>query len=59
MLVWSERTLEKLGGDGGELRAKQLRFALQMMQFFYSLMMGGDAIADGVPLQQYLGPLSL
>ena len=59
VLVWSERTLAKLGGDGGELRAKQLRFALQMMQFLYSLMMGGGAIADGVPLQQYLGPLSL
>ena len=28
-----------------------------MMQFFYTLMMGGDAIIDGVPLQQYLGPL--
>ena len=24
MFVWSERTLAKLGGDGGELRAKQL-----------------------------------
>ena len=25
---------------------------------FYSLLMGGDAIIDGVPFQQYLGPLS-
>ena len=28
VFVWSERTLAKLGGGGGELRAKQLRFAL-------------------------------
>jgi hypothetical protein len=51
--VWSERTLAKVGED----EEKRLRFILQMMQFFYSLMMGQDAIYDGIPFRQYLGPL--
>ena len=59
VFVWSERTLAKLGGGGGELRAKQLRLVLQMMQFMYTLMMGANAIVDGVLFQQYLGPLEL
>ena len=50
VLVWSERTLVKLDGSGGELQ-----FALQLMQFLYSMMMGGDDIAYGVPFQHYLG----
>ena len=57
VFVWSERTLAKLGGGGADLRAKKLRLAFQMMQFMYALMMGKGAIADGVPLAQYLGPL--
>ena len=57
MFVWSERTLAKLGGGGGDVRAKKLRLALQMMQFLYTLMMGSDAIVDGVPFAQCLGPM--
>ena len=51
--VWTVRTLMKLGPD----RDKRMRFLLQMMQLFYSLMMGKDAIVDGVPFQQHLGPV--
>ena len=51
--VWTERTNCKLGED----REKRSRFAFQMMEFFYSLLMGGDAIINSVPFQQYLGPL--
>ena len=57
MCVWSQRTLTKLGGGGADLRAKKLRLALQMMQFVYALMMGKAAIADSLPLAQYLGLL--
>ena len=57
MYVWSQRTLTKLGGGGVDLRAKKLRLALQMMQFVYALMMGKAAIADSLPLAQYLGLL--
>ena len=46
--------MAKLGHD----REKQMRFLFQMMHLFYSLLMGGDAIIDGVPFQQYLGPLN-
>ena len=53
IFIWSERTLSKLGDD----KEKRVRFLLQMMQFLYSLMMGRDAITEGVPFQQYLGPL--
>jgi hypothetical protein len=28
-----------------------------MIELFYLLLMGGDAVATGVPFQQYLGPL--
>ena len=52
VFVWTVRTLTKLGPD----RDKRMRFLLQMMQLFYSLMMGKDAIVDGVPFQQLLGP---
>jgi len=51
--VWRVRTLIKLGPD----RDKRMRFLLQMMQLFYSLKMGKDAIVDGVPFQQHLGPV--
>ena len=50
--VWTMRTLMKLGAD----RHKQMRFLLQMMQLFYSLMMGKDEIVDGVQFQQLRGP---
>ena len=52
--IWTERTMAKSGRD----REKQMRFLFQMMHLFYSLLMGGDAIIDGVPFQQCLGPLS-
>ena len=45
--------LAKLGMDLG----KRMRFLLQMMQLFYSLMMGKAAIVDGLPFQQHLGPV--
>ena len=45
--------MNKLGED----REKRLRFALQMIEFFYTLLMGSDAIINSVPFQQYLGPL--
>ena len=51
--VWSERTMAKLGGN----KEQWMCFLLQMMQFFYTLMMGDNAIINGVPFQQYLGPL--
>ena len=54
LFVWTERTMTKLGND----REKQTRFLFQMIHLFYSLLMGGEAIIDGVPFQQYLGPLS-
>ena len=44
--------------EGNNIKEKQTRLALQMVQLMYSLMMGKDAIIDGVPLQ-YLGPLQL
>ena len=60
VFVWTEGTLNKLGGNSQELiKEKQIRFALQMIQSIYSLMMGNDVIVDGVPFQQYLGRLSL
>ena len=60
VFVWTDRTLAKLGGSSpDDTTGKQIRFALQMMQFMYTLMMGTDAIKDGVPFQQYLGPLSV
>ena len=55
VFVWSDRTMAKLGGKNKEQR---MRFLLQMIQFFYTLMMGDDAIINGVPFQQYLGPLN-
>ena len=51
--VWTIRTLEKLG----TCRGKRMRFLLQMMEFFYSISMGRDAIWDAVPFSQYLGVL--
>ena len=51
--IWSDRTIAKIGND----REKRMRFLLQMVQFFYALMMGNDAIIDSVPFKQYLGPL--
>ena len=53
VFIWSERTMNKLGED----REKRLRFAFQMIEFFYMLLMGNDAIINSVPFQQYLGPL--
>merc|ERR1740139_190236 len=54
VLVWTMRTLTKIKGE----REKRRQFLLQMMQLFYSLLMGSNAIIDGVPSQQYLGPLN-
>ena len=51
--VWTVRTLEKLG----TCRGKRMRFLLQMMEFFYSISMGRDAIWDAIPFSQYLGVL--
>ena len=34
-----------------------MRFLLQMMQLFYALMMGKDAMIDRIPFQQHLGPV--
>ena len=51
VFVWSKHTLAKLGSDAGEMQAKQLRFALQMMQLMYVLMMGHGAIVEGVPFR--------
>ena len=52
VFVWTVRTLTKLGGN----KDNRMRFLLQMMRFFYELM-GGDAIVESVPFQQFLGPL--
>ena len=41
--VWSDRTRTKLGND----KEKLMRFLLQMLQLFYALMMGKDAMIDG------------
>ena len=54
LLVWLEWTMIKLGGE-----EKRLRFALQMFQLLYSLMMGDDAIFDATPFAQYLGTLNV
>ena len=51
--VWSDRKHAKLGDD----KEKRMRFLLQMLQLFYALMMGKDAMIDGIPFQQYLGPV--
>ena len=51
--MWTVRTLEKLG----TCRGKRMRFLLQMMEFFYSILMGRDATWDAVPFSQYLGVL--
>ena len=55
MFVWNEQRCitNKLGDE----RDKRMRFAFQMIEFFYTLLMGGDAIINSVPFQQYLGPL--
>ena len=61
LFVWTDRTVMKLGEstEGNNIKEKQTRLALQMVQLMYSLMMGKDAIIDGVPFKQYLGPLQL
>ena len=61
LFVWTDRTMIKLGEstEGNNIKEKQMRLALQIVQLMYSLMMGKDAIIDGVPLKQYLGPLRL
>jgi hypothetical protein len=51
VFVWTDRTRAKLGDDVD----KQMRFLLQMLQLFYTLMIGKDAAIDGTPFQQYLG----
>ena len=51
--VWSDRTRAKLGDD----KEKRMCFLLQMLQLFYALMMGKDVMIDGIPFQQYLGPV--
>ena len=53
VFMWTERTMNKLG----EGRDKRMRFIFQMIEFFYQLLMDGDAVVSGVPFQQYLGPL--
>ena len=56
--VWTDRTLIKLGGiSQDDTLGKQIRFVLQMTKFMYTLMMGSDAIDDGIPFRQYLGPI--
>ena len=47
------QTLQKLGA----CREKQMRFLLQIMEFFYSILMGRDAIWDTSRFNQYFGPL--
>ena len=61
LFVWTDRTMIKLGEstEGNNIKEKQMRLALQIVQLMYSLMMGNDAIIDGIPLKQYLGPLRL
>ena len=44
-------SFNKSKATAGDTAGKQIRFALQMMQFMYTLMMGTDAITDGVPFQ--------
>jgi hypothetical protein len=51
VFVWTDRTRAKLGDDVD----KRMRFLLQMLQLFYTLMIGKDAAIDGTPFQQYLG----
>jgi hypothetical protein len=41
----------------GDDKEKRMRFLLQMMQLNYTLMMGKDAMIDGIPFQQHLGQL--
>ena len=60
IFVSTEQTLNKFGGRLQEaIKEKRIRFAMQMIQLVYSLMMGSDVIIDGFPFQQYLGPLSI
>ena len=53
VFIWTKRTTNKLG----EGRDKRIRFIFQMIELFYLLLMGGDAVVSRVPFQQYLGPL--
>ena len=48
--VWTERTMAKLGDS----KEKRLCFTLQMAEFFFILLIGGDAVIYAVPFQQCL-----
>ena len=53
MFVWTDRECVKPGDD----KEKWTCFLLQMLQLFYALLMDKDTMIDGVPFQQYLGPV--
>ena len=57
LFVWTDRTMMKLGEstEGNNIKEKQTRLAL----YKWSSSRGKNAIIDGVPFKQYLGPMQL
>ena len=61
VFVWSERTMTKLAdcSVNGSLKTKQLRLICCAFELVYSVMMDiDDVIKDGVPMQQFIGPIT-
>ena len=55
VFVQSVRTRTKLDDD----KEKRMRFLLQMLQLFYTLMMDKEATIYGIPFQQHLELITL
>ena len=58
IFVWSERTMRKLeeSNSPGTLETKQIKLICGTFELAYRLMMGKDAIDNGVPFRHFLGP---
>ena len=62
MFVWSDRTITKLKESkvNGTLQFKQLKLGCGTLELMYSLMMANvNVIQEGVPFQQFVGPIKL
>ena len=62
LFLWRKWTMIKLEDSKvtGTLQFKQMRLVCNMIQLMYSLMMAhDDVIREGVPFQQFVGPIKL
>ena len=62
LFLWSERTMIKLKDlkVTGTIQFKQMKLVCSMIQLMYSLVIAhDDVIREGVPFQQFVGPIKL